>query len=464
VVDVHQGSHGGGFMRTVVVALALLACDHRSSAPVAPVNATTAAFRESVTAGAPVMSESPVANLLAPAVTFAAFATSSGDGWAVGIEMAQTVTRVVVLDEGSYGKPLSLPAKPNTNGGFDAAAHGIRVHGKVDGGTLKATIEATDRNTFAAGRAKPPSSFAVVFGGPGLRVDWRQSNENVTALLQRPAQPTRKLEGEVRGAVFALMERDERGNIIARLDGALLSERAAFARWTTHEVSEPVTLDSAGVGLYPAVLTLPNGAKIAPIEEYDTTGGCVTDSVFPRVSNLAAQGALNEEIDKQLRLHPSADSSCVPTESWDVATYEVTAHGRDWVSFEERIDGYRGGSHGGARSRCSIANLVDGTLVSLAEELPQYSLKKLETLVRATLLKRTSAKSVTDLGFVSDDLMIDASRPMCVRDDHGTLFLEIIYGNDEGMFRNPGPPRARVASASARGIFPPGTLGARIFH
>ena len=102
--------------------------------------------------------------------------------------------------------------------------------------------------------------------------------------------------------------------------------------------------------------------------------------------------------------------------------------------------------------------------MSLAEELPVSSLKKLEPLVRAAVLKGSSAKSVADLGFVSGALMIDATRPMCAREDRGSLFLEIIYADDEVMFRSSGPPRARVPGLFVRGLFPAGTVGERIFR
>jgi hypothetical protein len=472
-VKLLKGCYSDASMRTVIVALALFACDHRAGALATPVNTRSAASRESIDAGAPVIpdprvTDVPATDVRGPdvpsAVTFAAYATSSADGWAVGVEMAQAVTRVVVLDESAFSKPLSLPVRPGADGSFEASAHGVRLRGKVDGGTLKATIEAPDVNTFTAGRATPRATFNAVFGGAGVRLDWRQSNRKVTALMQRPAQPPHKLKGDVKGDVFALTEKDGRGNVVARLEGALLGERAALARWTTGDVSEPLTLDSAVVSLYPAVLTLPSGAKIAPVEQYDTSDGCVTDSVFPRVSNVPVEEMLNKEINKQLRLTPNADSSCVPMGIWDVSTYEVTAHGRDWVSFDVRSYSYRGGTHGGGGSRCAIASIEDGKLVSLARELPERSLKKLEPLVRAALLKGASSKSVTELGFVSDDLKIDAERPMCVRNDHGALFLEIVYGDDEGMFRNPGPPRARVRGSSIRGLFPSGTLGERIFR
>ena len=464
LVDAQKGCPVGDATRIVVVVLALFACDHRSSAPAAPVGANGSTTREAVGASAPVSRETPVKNMATPVATFAAYATSRGDGWAVGVEMAKAVTRVVVLDERSFGKPLSLPAKPETTGGFEASAQGLRLRGKLEGATLKATIEAPTANTFTAEQATPPVTFATIFGGAGLRVDWRQLNGKVTALLQRPEQPTRKLEGDVQGAVFALTERDELGNIVARLDGALLSERAALARWTTREVSEPVTLDSAVVSLYPEPVALASGAKIVPVEKYAITGGCVTDSVFPRIANVPTDVTLNKEIGKLLRVPPAADLSCVPAESWDVATYEITGYGRDWVSFEVQSYGYRGGAHGGGSSRCAIASLVEGKLESLAEELPQNSLEKLEALVRSSLLKQSSAKSITALGFSGDDLMIDSSRPMCVRDDHGSLFLEVIYADDEGMFRISGPPRARIPRASVRGLFPTGTLGERIFR
>jgi hypothetical protein len=464
LVDAQKGCQVGNATRIVVVVVALFACDHRSSAPAAPVSANGTTIREAVGASAPVTLETQVNNIAAPGATFAAYATSSGDGWAVGVEMAKAVTRVVVLDERSFGKPLSLPAKPETTGGFEASAQGLRLRGQLDGATLKATIEAPTAYTFTAKRATPPATFAAIFGGAGLRVDWRQLNGKVIALLQRLEQPTRKLEGHVQGAVFALTQRDELGNIVARLDGALLSERAALARWTTREVSEPVTLDSAVVSLYPVPLELASGAKIVPVEEYATTGGCVTDSVFPRIANVPTDVALNKEISKQFRLPPAVHVSCVPAESWDATTYEITGHGRDWVSFEVQGYGYRGGAHGGGSSRCAIASLVEGKLESLAEELPQNSLKKLEALVRSSLLKQSSAKSIAALGFSGDDLMIDTSRPMCVRDDHGSLFLEVIYADDEGMFRLSAPPRARIPRVSVRGLFPTGTLGERIFR
>ena len=148
-----------------------------------------------------------------------------------------------------------------------------------------------------------------------------------------------KLEGDVKDAAFELTEKGERGNIVARLDGALLGKGAALARWTTHDVSEPVTLDSAGVSLYPNTLTLPGGAKIAPSEDYDNADGCVTDSVFPHVSNVPAEAVLNRKLNMQLRLTPSDGSSCVPMGFWDMASYVVTAHSDDWVSFEMRSYG-----------------------------------------------------------------------------------------------------------------------------
>jgi hypothetical protein len=451
-------------IRIGIFALVLVACDYRATLPVAPVGTSSVVSGGAADAGAPVMIDPAPTDARASAVTFAAYANTGSGGWAVGIEMAQTVTRVVILDRNAFTKPLSLLAKPGADGGFEASAYGIQVRGNVAGGTLRATIDAFGTSRFTAAKATPPATFDVIFGGAGLRVDWRQSNGKVTALVQQLAQPKRKLEGEVKDAVFELTEKGEDGSVVARLDGALLDEHAALARWTTHGVSQAVTLDSAVVSLYPDVLTLPNGTKIAPAEDYDTTDGCVTDGVFPQVSNVPTEAALNEALAKQFRLIPGAGSRCHPMECWDVASYAITGHGDDWVSFEMQSYAYRGGTHGGGASRCSIASLVDASLVSLAKELPASSLKKLEPLARAALLKGSSAKSITDLGFVSEDLMIDAERPMCVRASRGNLFLEITYGDDEGMFRISGPPRARVPAWALRGLFPAGTVGKRIFH
>ncbi len=61
---------------------------------------------------------------------------------------------------------------------------------------------------------------------------------------------------------------------------------------------------------------------------------------------------------------------------------------------------------------------------------------------------------------------MDARRELCVVEDHGALFLEVVYQNDlddAGLFQFE-DVRPRLAAVVVRTLFPAGSVGRMVFR
>ena len=411
------------------------------------------------------------------------------DGWRLALARNATRVRIVLKPNLTSGTPVELEgavagqagqwhidAHTSTSKGvlsLDAVVDAAgKLRGKLRMQATRVVIELERRTSPADSEETWQENFGGTLGAAQrLRLSWEQSGLRAKATLSRLGGTRRTFEGtlERQSGRFELKEHNDGKN---RLRGIFMGGPGGggIGEWVHDGTVEPLSLDRF-YPTYPTITALRSGGRVVPAERFHRGfPDCPSsDDVFPRFEGVAAERLLNAELEKTVQ--PLVD--CIDRTDasflgslWSGSTYSVTASRAQWVGLAFEWNSYMGGAHGGFMEGCAVANVQNGKVVHLNQELAPTSFEKLSVLVRKSILKAAPGKSLQDLGFHTDDLHIGASREMCVVEDRGALFLEVVYQNDlddAGIFHFVNV-RPRLAAASVRPFFSPGSLGALVFR
>ncbi len=423
-----------------------------------------------VTLSKPLTVPSATASVIEPVPLPVTHALYVDDDWRLAFERIGSEARFVLESATMNAKPIELLGSVRSDGTFDAketrVADGCSLRGSVDSRHVEADIALKGKRRHVVLPALSPvdvgnsdidATFAVTMGASRSRLVWKQRGLHVRARWQLLPGEVHELEGDVAKAtgVFELVE------------------KTTGLRWRgvggdiARSGSSPLVLDGAvPTWEYPDVIVLPSGERVVPAERVERAPmGCVAGVVYPTVK---PDGPINSTLRTVFAVDaPEKADHCDLTFAggwWSESAYVITAFGSGWFALRQRAYSYMGGAHGLYSSSCRIADLKSGKLAELAKELSPASLAKLRRIVRAAILTEKHAASLTDVGFPADDAEIDASRSMCVVDDHGARFLEIDYGEMDagGIYRFEAPPR--IPAGAVQSLFPPGSMGAIALH
>jgi len=423
---------------------------------------------------------------------FDSYASQSDDldGWRLALARSGTRVRVILTPNSTSGTPVELEGSVTGEAGqrhIEAHARtskqALYLSAVVDGaGKLHGTLrmQGAKNTSIDLGRGTTQTnseqSWKERFGGTlggvhRVRVDWEQSASRATMTLSRLGAVPRTFKGNLQreNGRFELLEQADPKS---RLRGILMGGGGdiGIGEWLHDGLVEAVSLDRF-YPTYPAAKVLPSGGRVVQAERfYRGVADCESSyNVFPRFEGVAAERLLNAEFEKLL---PPKDYCIEATDVsflgslWYGSTYSVTAARGLWVGLAFEWNNYQGGTHGGSGEGCAVADTQSGKVGHLNEELTPKSFEKLLPLVRRAILQSGRGKSLRDLGFIEDDLKVNAKREMCVVESNGALFLEVVYQSDldeAGNFRFE-TVRPRIAAASVRSLFPAGSLGALVFR
>ena len=459
---------------SLTLAIALSAgCRSPEARPVAAARSTPTVTVSAVAAPSAAPAATPVLPVDAQPPEYDVFVSKDpAEDWRIEIERRGAEARAIVHEPFVDGFSF-LRGAVRDDGRFHFAGAGMTLDGGLGPDRLEATCArdgASDHLALVKRKKLDAASFVSTFaGGAGarrFRLVWTQKDFVVDARLRFLGEAPHELRGTVDRASGAarLVEKDASGRVLARLDGVLMSEHAALGRLALAGATETLAMElgsPAPTWSYPDDAKLPSGGAVVAREDFAARGRCWTSYVYPQIVGAPS-------LDAPLRAFFGGGKPTCAGPSWEAATYAVRAVGRDWVSLGLTGYSYMGGAHGVGWDRCVVARPSDGKLVQLGAELTPASRAKLAALVRASILadaraKNPSVKTLVDVGFSDEHPVMDANRPLCVTGDRGALSLEVLFEEDEGMFRPLGPPSARLDAATARALFPPGSVGATVF-
>jgi len=371
---------------------------------------------------------------------------------------------------GITDKPVELVGRTEPSGAFHASAFGTKISldGSIDAvGHLTAKLAYSGEETAIDLQQQSPldpkyeTTFDVdhvagVVGDVHVRSSWKRNHRKLTGETVTIRGEKHTLEGTIDGkwGTFELTEKDSTGAPSGRWAGVFLTSGDVLARWTSLDgaTTKPITLHSATTNWdYPPTLALQGGGTIAPAEAYWAAPFYSGSAVVPTFSGLAsstAESALNAWSKKQMAAPSDFPDSTAVVSAWDEQTYAIDTQRPGWVAL--RVSTYTywlGGTHGFSGTNCSVVDLATGSVVHLVSELPAAGRAALAALVR-----RASGQTIK----------VDEKRAMCVIEEKGALYLDVVFDEDDGFYVM--APIVHIRAADLRPLFPAGSLGARVFQ
>jgi hypothetical protein len=300
-----------------------------------------------------------------------------------------------------------------------------------------------------------------------VRTTWTRDHNKLSGTTNDIRGEKHTVDGTLDGkwGTFQVTEKDAAGAVSGHWTGVFLSTGDLIARWASPDGTStwPVTLDSSTTGWdYPPRVSLRGGGTITPVESYFTAAFYSSSAVAPSFAGLpvaAAESSLNVWSRKTLAPPTKLPDTVAIVSAWDETTYSIAAQRAGWVALDVQSYMYwMGGTHGFSSTACSVVDLDSGRLVNLVKELPQAGRTALVALTRQTISKDPTRPKNESLSYVT----IDDKRPVCVIEEKGALFLDIVFGEDDGFYVM--APEVHIAAGAVRPLFPPGSVGAKVFQ
>lgn len=483
-------------MRTRLIALLVVtACNKTNDVPsvadAAPATSTVASA-SAPSASAPSATPRPAAESVQS--VFAVYVGNVGkDHVALGVERRGDEVHAAFVQ--GYAVPIDLDGKAKSDGSIAIVERGFltRKGSKLD---FKVDAKGALTGTLTDPKSKAPVKLALALGTPftdkdetfeksyegslgsstRLRAKWKRDKHLLTGVYRYArSKEDLKLDGTVIASTgaFDVTEKNAKGTVTGKWQGVFVSPAIVVGRWSSPDGSKSYPIALTAGQPYPEIVAIAGGGKITPQEDYSERGkACRSSIVYPDFEGLPVK-AVETALDSKLRTFagvgaPLKAEDCEGAEEalpYDMETdYSISAQRTGFVGLEMTHYAFTGGAHGNWGAQCYVADLTSGRLVQLAKELSPEALGKLSKLTKAQLQKDNGdATSLTEAGFFTDDPQVTADTNLCVRDDKGTLSLEVSFQPYEVGPWAMGAPTVQIPSSVAATLFSPGTMGAVIF-
>lgn len=437
----------------------------------ASADATTTAATANAPDATPGASASAAASASAtpaerPAPLFAAFSgqTSGKTTFRVAFERVGSDARAII----DTGSAIALAGKMSDASHF--ALRSVKVAkgekpatlvGSLEGGSLKATFTDQGKSqSLASGGSGPVAAtfdeeYTGHIGKQFVRMKLSRHTGTLTGIYRYASSASDlHLDGVVHDDGRLELTEKVGAKQTGKIVGVFASKEAILAQWQSPDGSRsaPVTLEK-GSG-YPETRAYDNGVTLFPQEKLIQGNHCKVDEVFPQIRGASDKAAMTE-VNTYLRGESGKQKGCEGPDDPSMGDFE-TSEGYTLDTRKGRFIGVRrvgysfaGGAHGSGGSVCDVVDTKTVKHFKLASRLSEAGMKKLATMVTASLAKQNGVAKLSEAGFNTDDVQVTKDTDLCL----GDSFVEVEYDAYELGPYMLGAPSARFPKAQVKDLF-----------